>query len=58
MFFVEKAHIVQSPGENSPVPLWIVLIPQVQVEEIPSEVKANKRLKQLSKGIGGVGAME
>lgn len=41
---IKKANVVQSLGENSPVPLWIVLIPQVQERSSSrkSGMKANK----------------
>lgn len=39
---IGKASIVQSPGENSAVPLGTILIPQVQEESIPSGIKANE----------------
>lgn len=39
--FVGKTNVVQSPVENSPVPLWTFLIPQAQEKQIPSGKKAN-----------------
>lgn len=31
---IEKASVVQSLGENTPVSMWIILIPQVQERSV------------------------